>query len=912
MTTSFARCGRVRPGFFRLSIVAAAVLCSTLAGQAMAMAAEVRPEADQARVDALLKKMTLDEKFNLIRGMTEDDSTNQGQAGYLPGVPRLGIPALRLADGPPGILTRKASIIPTSTMGLAATFSKQDAFDNGVVIGEEANRLGIDVALEPFINMFRDSGFRRGWNTYGEDPLLTGSMGAAVIKGIQGQGVMAQAKHLVGYDMTGFDVSIPQQALHEIYLAPFQDAIDAGVASIMCSYNKLNGEFACGNEQLLEHALRDQMGFKGFVTSDWGGVHSAQYIKRGMDMEMPGRIDEKHPFWDIMRSYYDNTEQQQPALHTSMGSMKKVFARPMPEEWMVGQRPNVLLGQFPNDEKPSNLFEALRDKTVREQDVDKAARRVLGQIERFGLLDKGSHQPQSTPMVAGLSQIVRRTSEHSAVLLKNQDTVLPLTKDDLKGLAMIGPGALQPVALGVSAEHAIGMPQLQVGPANALRSLEPDADINVAVANDMTGVAIATDRVSFEGKPGWVRVEKGQVQRDSQLAFTAATANALPAGSLPTWKTQLSIEQEGDYDLNLQMLGVGAVLKVDGKVIGESSSLKNALHGDVVHPGQDALMPTTDGLNNVRRRVKLTRGEHLIEVSTYNDTSGAPIQVRLAWVTPAMREANRAQALAAARQAKKVIFFAWARTDPQFGLPGDQDALIEEIAAINPNVVVVLNTSTPVAMPWLGNVKGLVQMWWTGDEGGPATANILTGRSNPAGRLPFTWARSLQDYPATDARYPERGQQLDGVVSYTEGVNIGYRWFESQHKAPLFAFGYGLSYSHFDYSALKASRLGNGDLKVDFKLTNSGRVAGDEVPQLYLGAPQTTVKDAEFAPQTLVGFDRVSLKAGETKDVSITVPLRKLQYWAVKSQAWELPRGERSVRLASASDNVRLTTAVSF
>ena len=135
--------------------------------------------------------------------------------------------------------------------------------------------------------MFRDSGSRRGWNTYGEDPLLTGSRGADVIKGIQGEGVMAQAKHLVGYDMTGYDVSIPEQALHEVYLAPFQDAVDAGVASIMCSYNKLNGEFACGNEQLLEQVLRKQMGFKGFGISDQGGVHRAQNINRGLQMNMP-------------------------------------------------------------------------------------------------------------------------------------------------------------------------------------------------------------------------------------------------------------------------------------------------------------------------------------------------------------------------------------------------------------------------------------------------------------------------------------------------------------------------------------------------------------------------------------------------------------------------------------------------
>ncbi|MDE1166131.1 MAG: glycoside hydrolase family 3 C-terminal domain-containing protein [Pseudomonas sp.] len=878
----------------------------------MADESQVRPVANEARVNALLQKMTADEKFNVIRGLTEDDRTNQGQAGYLPGVPRLGVAALRLADGPPGILTRKASIIPTSTMGLAATFSKQDAYDNGVLIGTEAKRLGIDIALEPFINMFRDSGFRRGWNTFGEDPLLTGAMGAGIIKGIQAQGVMAQAKHFVGYDMTGFDVTIPEQALHEVYLAPFQDAIDAGVASIMCAYNKVNGEFGCGNAQLLEHVLRGQMGFKGFVTSDWGGVHSAQYIKRGMDMEMPGRIDEHHPFWDIMRSYYDNTAQQQPALHTSMGSMKKVFARPMPEEWTVGKRPVVLLGQFPNDEKPSNMFEALRDHTVAQKDIDTAAGRILGQMERFGYLDHPGHQPQATPVTPAMMEIARRTSEHSAVLLKNDDHVLPLTKKDLGALAMIGPGAVQPVALGISAEHAIGIPALQVGPAKALGTLEPDAVITVAVANDMTGVAIAADKVSFQGQPGWVRSEAGQTVRDRQLAFADSTGNALKPGALPVWQTHLNIDQAGDYDLNLQMLGAGAVLKVDGVVVGESSSLKNALHGDVVHPGQDALMPTTDGLNNVRRRVTLSQGEHLLEVSTYSDTSQAPVQVRLNWVTPAMRADTRAKAIAAAKGANKVVVFAWSRSDPQFGLPGDQDALIEEIAAINPNTIVVLNTSTPVAMPWLGKVKGLVQMWWTGDEGGQATANLLAGKANPGGRLPFTWGKTLQDYPATDPRFPERGQQLDGVVHYTEGLNIGYRWFEAQHKAPLFAFGYGLSYTQFGYGDLKTRHLANGDLQVDFQLTNHGKVAGDDVPQLYLGPPQRLIDGAEFAPKTLVGFDRVTLGAGQTRHVSIQVPLRKLQYWSVKDQAWRLAAGTRDLMLSTSADQAAVTQAVQF
>src|ERR1022692_5208999 len=173
-----------------------------------------------------------------IRGAFENPATNQGQAGYLPVVPRLGIPSIRMSDGPPGVLTRLPSQAETSTMGVAATFSVKDAEDNGVVIAREAKSLGIDVVLEPFINIDRDVTFNRGFNTYGEDPVLTGVMGAGLIRGIQGQGVMSQAKHYVAYDTDSGNVFVDQQALHEIYVAPFIDAVKADVSSIMCSYKR--------------------------------------------------------------------------------------------------------------------------------------------------------------------------------------------------------------------------------------------------------------------------------------------------------------------------------------------------------------------------------------------------------------------------------------------------------------------------------------------------------------------------------------------------------------------------------------------------------------------------------------------------------------------------------------------------
>ena len=265
------------------------IAISAFAITASAFAQSVPVITGDSRVDKLLSQMTLEEKLTLIHGTKEDPSVYQGQAGYLAGIPRLHIPGLRFADGPPGVLTRHPSQGETATMGVAATFSIKDAEDNGLVIGREARALGIDVALQPFVNIDRDLEFGRGYNTFGEDPFLTSEMAVGEVKGIQSQHVMAQIKHYVGYDSDSGSTYIDDQTLHEVYVAPFDAAIHrADVSSIMCSYNRLNGTFACGNKDSLTTILRDQLGFKGFVTSDWGAVHAVTFINAGLDMEMPG------------------------------------------------------------------------------------------------------------------------------------------------------------------------------------------------------------------------------------------------------------------------------------------------------------------------------------------------------------------------------------------------------------------------------------------------------------------------------------------------------------------------------------------------------------------------------------------------------------------------------------------------
>jgi beta-glucosidase len=243
---------------------------------------------------------------------------------------------------------------------------------------------------------------------------------------------------------------------------------------------------------------------------------------------------------------------------------------------------------------------------------------------------------------------------------------------------------------------------------------------------------------------------------------------------------------------------------------------------------------------------------------------------------------------------------------PNLSLPGDQDKLIEEVAAVNPNTVVVLNVSQPVALPWLAHVKAVLQMWWPGDEGGWSTADLLLGKVSPAGRLPFTWAKKLTDYPATDPAHPERSAKgVDGNTTLSEGIVVGYRWFDQQKIAPLFPFGYGLSYTRFAYSGLHVTPAANGGLSVSFTLKNTGSAASDEVPQVYLGKPQQP-QSGDFAVHTLVAFDRVHLAPGESRSVTIPVPSRRLTYWSDSAGKWMRATGPRPVLVGGSSRDLPL------
>jgi beta-glucosidase len=820
-----------------------------------------------ARVDALLARMSLDEKLTMIEGTADASADPQFQAGYLPGIPRLHIPPLKLTDGPPGVITKQDSTGMTGTMGVAATFSKDDAWQNGVVIGRDAKALGQDVVLEPFVNMDRDTSWSRGFNTFGEDPLLTGQTGAAEITGIQAQGEMAQVKHYIAYDGAN-NVSVDEQTLHEIYLAPFADAINAGVSSIMCSYNGLNGDQACGKAQTLTAILRNELGFKGFVTSDWGANHSTTYLNAGLDMEMPGG-----GFGGVIPQFFSK----------------------------------------------SALKAAIASGSIQESRVTEAAGRILYEYDQFGLLSGQSKHTVTPEDRAFDNQVVQRTGEDAATLLKNDSNALPLSGSS--STALIGPGAGQTIATEGGGEKSGGIVSEQVGTYQVLQQL--GANVSYAVADDMTGTPVPASALSHDDQPGLLRTNRdtNATQIDAQLSLTHSNGASLPAGTNDTWTGTLTVPASGGYWLNIQAMGGSANLTVDGKsLINLGGFLTPAPRYGRLHATDgNGPLPTTDGLANGRTLVNLTAGAHTLSVTETADISGSPVEIRLNWVTPTQQQANHDAAVTAAKNASTAVVFAWAGTgnDLSQPLPEGQDQLIDDVTAVNPNTFVVLNTGEPVAMPWLAKVKAVLEMWYPGDRGGYATANVLLGKVNPGGKLPFTWPTSIDQEVAHQAAHPERSSAGVGggtcpgfgaplltcpLTTYSEGIDMGYRFFDATAETPLYPFGYGLSYTSFSYSNLNVAGADDGGLTVTFRVSDTGAASGDAVPQVYLGAPATKPTGAQFAPKALAAYTRVHLGAGQSRTVVVHVPKRQLQYWSTTA-GWTAATGDR-VLYVGASERV--------
>lgn len=826
-------------------------------------ATKIAQAAPASKIDALVAAMTIDEKVSMLYGV--NDPTSYGQAGYIPGVPRLGVPPLRLSDGPAGIRVSLPATALPAPVAMASTFSPALARQFGQIVGRDARARHQNVILAPMVNIVRVPHAGRNFETLGEDPLLASRLVAAEIEGMQSEGTIATVKHYAFNNQENQRMSVSaevdEQTGREIELPGFEAAIRAGVGSVMAAYNKVNGTWAAESVPLLDDILRKDWGFKGFVMSDWFATHSAiPAISSGMEMEMPN-------------------------------------------------------GRF-----YGSLAALVQKGELKESVVNEAVKRILTAMDAAGLLKTDS---RPIPQIPTSDPGAREIAIAGAVLLKNAGNVLPLAKDDLASLAVIGPTAKVLLTGG--------------GGSAAVKPMRADSPLDVLQKRAGAGARITYAKgYDLDGEVVPAKV------LNPQATINFVGTNALPAGSTFGWTGTIVAPKTGDYILKLQTgggrgsvtLGAQAGAGQGGQRGAASAGRGGAVPGagapgaagaaafpgsmppgqavpvDIPGFGAVSLLSTADGLSNISTPIHLEAGVAMpIAVNVSPGRAVAPLQVRLSWITPDIERARIDEAVAAAKTARLAVVYAHdegteGRDRASLSLPGVQDALISAVAAANPRTVVVLSNGAPILMPWAGQVAGILQMWYPGQEGAEATAAILLGEAAPGGRLPVTFPRRAEDAPTAQ---PERYPGVNGRGAYSEGIFVGYRWYDQQKIEPLFPFGHGLSYTTFAYSGLHVRLAGDG-YDVTLTITNTGTREGVEVPQIYLGPPANA--PAPMAVKKLVAFERVSLAPRASKTVTLRVDARGLSYWSTKDHRWTVAGGKRTFMVGSSSRDIKLTSDV--
>lgn len=811
-------------------------------------------DAARARAAALVARMTLAEKISQVHGT--GFTTGNGYTGFTPGIERLGIPPTYLADGPNGVGNgaRGVTAFPAA-LNNAATWDAEALAEYGRTLGAEQAGKGNDVALAPTVNILRVPGWGRAFETLGEDPALSGSLGSAMVTGIQSQGVVASVKHYAANNQeTGrdtVDVEVDERTLREIYTRQFEQIVtDAGVLSVMCAYNRVGGAYGCENPYLLDQVLKREWGFGGFVVSDWFATRTTvPAANAGLDQEMPGG------------------------------------QTPRPEAFGDALAAAVQAGQVPMSRLDDMVIRIL------------TARILMGQLDRTGTGDR-------TAVVTGDAHraVARRLAEDGAVLLKNSG-VLPLTTPGgtlrHDRIAVIGAAAHEEPRITGGGSAAVVAERFTT-PLAGLRaragagaevSYEPGTSgvdplplIPASVLTSETGGPGVTARYyrtpDFSGPPVLSRVEN------------TVAAFGPPAGPSPgltgtwsaTWTGTFTPPASGTHRFSLINGGTSRVY-IDGRLVAQNYS---QIGGGIGH----AVVPLTAG-----RPVSL-RVEYVA-----NTGFGLPGSLAMGWEAPDPARVRRA--VDAARAADvAVVVVSDVRTEgadtPSLALPGDQDALIEAVAAANPRTVVVLATGGPVLMPWVNRVGAVVETWYPGQEGGTALAGLLYGDADFSGRLPVTFPRSDRQGPLND---PARFPGTEDVVRYDERLRVGYRWYDATGQKPLFAFGHGLSYTRFGYGRLHLQPDSGGGLRASVRVTNAGRRTGDEVVQLYAGLPRRTGEP----PRRLVAFRKVTLRPGQSTVVSLRVPARDLAVWDAGRDRWVTAPGLYTVSAGASSQDLRVT-----
>ncbi|KAK0635902.1 glycosyl hydrolase family 3 N terminal domain-containing protein [Bombardia bombarda] len=830
-------------------------------------------------VEQVLNKLTVSDKVDLLSGIDN---------WHTKPLPAHGVPSLRLSDGPNGVRgTRffngvKAACFPCGT-ALGATFNLPLLNEAGRKMGDEAKAKGAHVILGPTINMQRSPLGGRGFESLGEDPVLAGLGAAALVNGIQDTGVQATIKHFVCNDQehnrNAMQSIVTQRALREIYALPFQIAVrDAAPAAFMTAYNGVNGTYCSENSDLLDKILRKEWGWDGLVMSDWFGTYSTtDATNAGLDLEMPG-----------------------------------------PPKF----RGELLRFNVATDKVPRHV-------------LDDRARNMLNLVKKCAASGVPENAPETTdentPETAAL---LRKIGVESLVLLKNKGGILPLRKD--KKTVIIGPNAKTATYHGggsasLAAYYAVTpfdgiSAKLTTPPAYTVGS---HSHKMLPLLGDQ--LTTATDDDTDTEIPGMTM----RVYNDSPDVMTLAARECIDA--IPLTKTELLLidynnpkltsplwyatltgtltaPATGTYQLSLVVCGT-ARLYVDDELVVDNATVQR--QGDAFF-GSSTLeeigsIPVVAGQ---RYAIRVEFASAVTSKLVGNNVLFGGGTLRVGGVLqiddPA---AEIAHAAALARDADQVVICAGLNADWEtegydrsgMDLPGHMDALIAAVAeASKGEVVVVMQSGTPVHMPWVDGVAGIVQAWYGGNETGNVIADVLFGDANPSGKLSLSWPRRVEDNPAFLNYRAEAARTL-----YGEDVYVGYRYYEFCRREVLWPFGHGLSYTTFGLGGLVVkTEGGEGDddelkkeLVVEVTVTNTGDVKGKEVVQVYVSPPKAVGGKVNRPLKELKGFAKTrELAPGESETVSVRVEVKYAGgYWDEVRDEWCVEEGRYGVVVGTSS-----------
>lgn len=830
---------------------------------------------DDIELSDRIRTLDLESKVRLLTGAT---------TWRLPAEPRLGLSAVTMSDGPQGVRGTgedpdATGLLAPAPSALAAAWDTGLAERLGALFATEARRKGVDVVLGPVVNLQRTPVAGRHFEYFSEDPLLTGTVAAALVRGLQNQDVGACLKHFVANDSetdrTRYRSRLDERTLREVYLAPFEQALDeAAPWSVMAAYSGVDDGTESApmteNARLLRQVLKEEWGFAGPVVSDWAATGSTvASAVGGLDLVMPG--------------------------------------------------PDPLWGE--------PLVEAVRAGEVDEQLIDDKVLRLLRLARHTGRLgEPGQNPPRpATPPGPGEEEfrLLREVAARGMVLLRNQAGLLPLTTEGVRSVALIGPNAVAPYLQGGGSAYvpAVRTVSFEDGlraalPEDVRLSVHRGGDsrlrppyLSAALLSDPdTGAAgMRADHLDADGN----RVG-GETRPCADWSgytdFDAATHRVV-------LRTVLTLTEPGTHRLEIGCVGRFRVT-VDGEQVlfgDDDRGVELILDSTHHHPPLHAIDLE---VGTRPRRIALGIDLTVVQPGGYDHFVTAQLRHAPPGPTPYEEIAEAAAAAQAADVAVVVVGTneeveseGWDRTG--LDLPGHQNELVRSVLAANPRTIVVVNAGAPVLLPWAYEAPALLWTWLPGQEAGHALADVLLGRIEPSGRLPWTLPARAGDVPVPDAR------PHDGVVHYSEGVHIGHRAWDRDGLVPAFPFGHGLGWTRWTYrsvalsepslSAVPPSPASGDGLRLTVELTNTGPRAGREVVQVYLEPPRDGV---DRPVRLLAGFATVQAAPGADATAEVHVPARAFRIWDSEARAWRTPPGRYRLHIGRSSRDPRLTAEV--